>query len=59
MADVGKMPPRIRSGLIGNSLDMTDEYAGAAEFYDYVVPYATREDVQFFVDEARVAYGTT
>jgi SAM-dependent methyltransferase len=36
---------------------MADEYAGAAEFYDYVVPYATREDVQFFVDEARAAKG--
>jgi SAM-dependent methyltransferase len=36
---------------------MIDEYAGAAEFYDYVVPYATREDVQFFVDEARAAKG--
>jgi SAM-dependent methyltransferase len=36
---------------------MTDEYAGAAEFYDYVVPYATRGDVQFFVDEAIAAKG--
>src|SRR5262245_24227477 len=36
---------------------MTDEYAGAAEFYDYVVPYATRGDVEFFVEEARAANG--
>jgi SAM-dependent methyltransferase len=36
---------------------MTDQYAGAAEFYDFVVPYATREDVQFFVDEALAAKG--
>ncbi len=36
---------------------MTDEYASAAEFYDYVVPYATREDVQFFVNEAIAAKG--
>ena len=36
---------------------MADEYEGAAEFYDYVVPYATRGDVEFFVDEARAARG--
>lgn len=36
---------------------MTDEYAGAAEFYDYVVPYATRGDVEFYVDEALAANG--
>jgi len=36
---------------------MTDEYADAAEFYDYVVPYATRGDVEFFVDEALSADG--
>ena len=36
---------------------MTDEYGGAAEFYDYVVPYATRGDVEFYVDEALVANG--
>lgn len=36
---------------------MTDEYAAAAEFYDYVVPYATRADVAFFVDEALAAKG--
>jgi SAM-dependent methyltransferase len=36
---------------------MADEYAGAAEFYDYVVPYTTREDVQFYVDESLAAKG--
>jgi SAM-dependent methyltransferase len=36
---------------------MTDEYAGAAEFYDHVVPYATRGDVEFYVDEALAANG--
>ena len=36
---------------------MTDEYAGAAEFYDYVVPYSTRGDVEFYVDEALAANG--
>ena len=36
---------------------MTDEYEGAAEFYDHVVPYATRGDVEFFVDEALAANG--
>jgi SAM-dependent methyltransferase len=36
---------------------LTDEYAGAAEFYDYVVPYATRGDVEFYVDEALAADG--
>lgn len=36
---------------------MTDEYEGAAQFYDYVVPYATRGDVEFYVDEALAANG--
>lgn len=36
---------------------MPDEYAGAAEFYDYVTPYATRGDVEFFVEEALAAKG--
>ena len=36
---------------------MTDEYATVAELYDYVVPYATRGDVEFFVDEALAANG--
>lgn len=30
-----------------------DEYRGAAEFYDYVVPYRERQDVAFFVEMAR------
>lgn len=34
-----------------------DEYANSAEFYDYVVPYATRGDVEFYVDEALAAEG--
>ena len=36
---------------------MTDEYSTVAELYDHVVPYATRGDVEFFVDEALVANG--
>ena len=36
---------------------MTDEYSTVAELYDYVVPYATRGDVEFFVDEALAANG--
>jgi cyclopropane fatty-acyl-phospholipid synthase-like methyltransferase len=36
---------------------MTDEYEEVAELYDYVVPYATRGDVEFYVDEARAANG--
>lgn len=36
---------------------MTDEYAEVAELYDYVVPYATRGDVEFYIDEARAANG--
>lgn len=36
---------------------MEDDYADVAELYDYVVPYATRGDVEFFVEEARKAKG--
>ncbi len=36
---------------------MNDEYEEAAEFYDYVVAYATRGDVEFYVDEALTAGG--
>lgn len=36
---------------------MRDEYAEVADLYDHVVPYATRGDVAFFVDEARAAAG--
>ena len=32
-----------------------DEYAAAAEFYDSVSPYRTRQDVAFLVDAARAA----
>lgn len=34
-----------------------DDYAIAADLYDYVVPYANRPDVSFYVDEARSAAG--
>lgn len=34
-----------------------DDYAIAADLYDYVVPYANRPDVAFYVDEARNAGG--
>lgn len=40
-----------------NHASMTDEYAEVAEFYDYVVPHATRGDVEFYVDEALAADG--
>jgi SAM-dependent methyltransferase len=33
-----------------------EQYAATAEFYDYVVPYRTREDVTFFVEAAQT-YG--
>lgn len=36
---------------------VTDEYREAAEFYDSVTAYATREDVAFYVDEAVRAKG--
>lgn len=36
---------------------MIDEYSTVAELYDFVVPYATRGDVEFFVDEALAANG--
>jgi len=34
-----------------------DEYAEAAEFYDWVSPYRARQDVAFFVEAARAAAG--
>jgi SAM-dependent methyltransferase len=34
-----------------------DDYAIAADLYDYVVPYAKRPDVAFYVDAARSAGG--
>ena len=34
-----------------------EQYAATAEFYDYVVPYQTREDVAFFVEAARASGG--
>ena len=37
---------------------MIDEYSTVAELYDHVVPYATRGDVEFFVDEALAANGS-
>lgn len=36
---------------------MTDEYEDVAQLYDHVVPYATRGDVEFYVDEALAANG--
>ena len=33
----------------------TELYAATAEFYDYVVPYQTREDVAFFVEAAQAS----
>ena len=34
-----------------------DEYGEIAEYYDHVVPYRDRQDVDFFVDEAAVIWG--
>jgi SAM-dependent methyltransferase len=34
-----------------------DEYAFVADLYDYVVPYRTRPDVDFFVEAARASGG--
>ena len=34
-----------------------DEYAFVAELYDHVVPYRSRADIEFFVEEARQAGG--
>jgi SAM-dependent methyltransferase len=36
---------------------MIDEYASVADLYDYVVPYATRGDVEFFIAASRAANG--
>jgi SAM-dependent methyltransferase len=36
---------------------MHDEYEASAEFYDHVTSYRDREDVSFFVEEARAAGG--
>jgi SAM-dependent methyltransferase len=36
---------------------VSDDYEEVARLYDHVVPYATRGDVDFFVDEARRANG--
>ncbi len=35
----------------------TEQYAATAEFYDYVVPYQSRQDVAFFVEAAQVSGG--
>src|SRR5258708_4478594 len=34
-----------------------DDYAFVADFYDFVVPYRNRPDVEFFVEAARAAGG--
>src|SRR5215475_6487572 len=34
-----------------------DEYSLIADFYDYVVPYRARQDIDFFVDAARKSGG--
>ena len=36
---------------------MIDEYSTVADLYDHVVPYATRGDVEFFIEESRRANG--
>jgi SAM-dependent methyltransferase len=44
---------------MGDGLErtLTDDYRDAAEFYDFVTAYATRDDVAFYVDEATKAQG--
>jgi len=37
--------------------ETTDEYALIADLYDYVVPYRTRADIDFFVEAAQTAGG--
>src|SRR5213592_1966285 len=39
------------------TLNNYDEYAFIADLYDYVVPYRTRPDIEFFVDAARASHG--
>jgi len=34
-----------------------DSYSSTAEFYDHVVPYRNREDVDFYIQEAKTASG--
>ena len=34
-----------------------DDYAVTADFYDYVVPYRTRPDIDFFVEAAQISGG--
>src|SRR5512136_51561 len=34
-----------------------DEYAFIADLYDYIVPYRTRPDVDFFVEAAQLSNG--
>ncbi|MEK6572561.1 MAG: class I SAM-dependent methyltransferase, partial [Bacteroidota bacterium] len=38
-------------------LESYDKYGFVAEFYDYVVPYRERQDVEFFVSLARESGG--
>ena len=40
-----------------NNSDGYQDYAFIADLYDYVVPYAERSDVDFFVEAARAAGG--
>jgi len=36
---------------------LSDDYSVVAEFYDYIVPYRDRQDVAFFVEQARRSGG--
>src|SRR6516162_7312341 len=38
-------------------MNINDGYAVIADFYDYVVPYRARQDIDFFVDAARKSGG--
>jgi len=38
-------------------MEQNDGYSTTAEFYDYVVPYSGRDDIEFFVGEAKKSGG--
>ena len=55
--DTDAWPRQVPTGDLVKPQSDYDEYASAAEFYDFVVPYRERQDVSFFVEMAREAAG--
>jgi SAM-dependent methyltransferase len=47
----------LKKGIPVNLADRHDDYGFVAELYDYVVPYRTRADIDFFVEAAQVSGG--